>query len=361
MINIKPQLKSKKVIIIFVVIAFLIITTIVFLLANSSVRRKNALQKLRNSIEKYNIALTDFNVLSDKYNKSIEESKAENIIDLFPKSENKSFFSGDFENETVDFIKELSKQINDKTTAIGREKEELNAQFQRLLDFNAFAEATVKYNEAVTSYNDTISNYNQLLLISSIEFLDGFLNEYSSLPQVSLKANDISSSILKGNTVEKIEADITTINKYETTVQDDYRVLTQITAPSDNWVTERIRPYSLITDIQAVSNSNDPNHMLGKEGGYIGCIYFTLSSVEKLKIKGNNALEKGTDGGGAIEIFSNSFDAKARCEYLSQYDTTIFYSGSYVVVGTMVIRVSYLLPAEKQYEITKEIIQLLIK
>lgn len=31
-----------------------------------------------------------------------------------------------------------------------------------------------------------------------------------------------------------------------------------------------------------------------------------------------------------------------RCEYLSDYDNTILYSGSYTLLGTMAIRASYL-------------------
>ena len=96
--------------------------------------------------------------------------------------------------------------------------------------------------------------------------------------------------------------------------------------------------------------------MLEKDGGYIGCIYFSLGALSDAD--NQSAIDKGVDGGGAIEIYESVEDAKARCKYLSQYDSTIFYSGSYVIVGTMVIRVSYLLNALEQFDVTNSIILL---
>ena len=48
-------------------------------------------------------------------------------------------------------------------------------------------------------------------------------------------------------------------------------------------------------------------------------------------------------------------DAEARCEYLSGFDNTILYTGSYAIVGTMVIRISYAYTDEAQYEMTDRI------
>ena len=48
-------------------------------------------------------------------------------------------------------------------------------------------------------------------------------------------------------------------------------------------------------------------------------------------------------------------DAEARCEYLSGFDGTVLYSGSYAIVGTMVIRTSYKLTNEQQLALTDKI------
>ena len=54
-------------------------------------------------------------------------------------------------------------------------------------------------------------------------------------------------------------------------------------------------------------------------------------------------------------------DAAARCEYLHGFDNTILYTGSYAIVGTMVIRISYIYTTEEQYEMTNRITKELTK
>ena len=66
-------------------------------------------------------------------------------------------------------------------------------------------------------------------------------------------------------------------------------------------------------------------------------------------------MEKGTDAGGAIEVYATAEEAQARCEYLSGFDGTILYSGSYAIVGTMVIRTSYKLDNNQQMALTRSI------
>ena len=72
-------------------------------------------------------------------------------------------------------------------------------------------------------------------------------------------------------------------------------------------------------------------------------------------IPGNDVIEKGTDAGGSVEIYATVEDAENRCNYLSQFDETILYTGSYAVIGTMVIRTSYLLDFDDQVRVTSEI------
>ena len=50
-----------------------------------------------------------------------------------------------------------------------------------------------------------------------------------------------------------------------------------------------------------------------------------------------------------------------RVSYLAGFDNTILYSGSYAIVGTMVIRTSYLLTDEEQYNLTDAITRAVTK
>lgn len=89
-------------------------------------------------------------------------------------------------------------------------------------------------------------------------------------------------------------------------------------------------------------NEHDPNQLLGRTS----CVYFSVKQISTDAVSGSDIVEKGTDGGGAIEVYANVEDAKNRCDYLKQFDNTLLYSGAYALIGTMVIRTSYLLSNE---------------
>lgn len=87
---------------------------------------------------------------------------------------------------------------------------------------------------------------------------------------------------------------------------------------------ERLGRVEDILEIQPVTSDNDPNGLLHrKNGGYTACIYFTSTGIESA---GGSPVSRGTDGGGAVEVYSTVQDAEARCEYLSGFDNTILYT-----------------------------------
>ena len=137
---------------------------------------------------------------------------------------------------------------------------------------------------------------------------------------------------------------------------DEYRVVVQITNPSDEYVCKRLKSVVGITGVQFVTKTHDPNGLLDKEGGYSSCIYFSYKDVDQSEVNGASIVDKGTDAGGAVEIYSSLQDALNRCDYLSQFDGTLLYSGSYAVVGTMVVRTSYKLNDNQQVELTNDIV-----
>ena len=73
-------------------------------------------------------------------------------------------------------------------------------------------------------------------------------------------------------------------------------------------------------------------------------------------ITGSTIIEKGTDCGGSIEVYSVAEDAVARNDYLASFDGGIFASGSHIVVGTVLVRTSNELTASQQKEIEANII-----
>lgn len=160
-------------------------------------------------------------------------------------------------------------------------------------------------------------------------------------------------SLYIANSAQKTESDIQTIHDLSNYLSDDIEILKQITAPSEFWVMNRLENVDDVLSIQPVTPDNDPNGLLNKEnGGYSACIYFTSTGIE---VDGDTPVDKGTDGGGAIEVYRSLEDAEGRCDYLSGFDNTVLYTGSYAIVGTMVIRISYIYTDEAQYEMTDRI------
>ena len=140
----------------------------------------------------------------------------------------------------------------------------------------------------------------------------------------------------------------------------DYAIIHKLNNLSENDLYFTLNTIKNILNYKSVTIDNDPNQMINKEGGYLSCIYFDLDFLNGIEIPGEDVIEKGTDGGGCIELYASLKDAQLRCDYLSQFDNTLLYSGSYALVGKAVIRTSYLLTNQQQVSITSQIVNSLI-
>ncbi len=148
--------------------------------------------------------------------------------------------------------------------------------------------------------------------------------------------------------------------------EDSVTGLKQVTAPSDDFVIERLQTIKTITDIGAVTEETDVNNLLNKQGGYIGCVYFADSRVDRSELYiedgKDSAVDVGVEGGGGVEIYPDVAGAESRNEYLASFDGAGMLSpGSHYVVGTLVIRTADQLTATQQKELTDAITQALIK
>lgn len=224
-----------------------------------------------------------------------------------------------------------------------------------VIEVQKTVDATKEYNTAVQAFNSIVSEYNSAVALTSVDNISGLPAVLEPLNTESEEFWQNARVIFSQNTKDKILADAQTINGMTKQVQAVLKVVKQITAPTSEWVASRLASVVGIIETQAVTEEMDPDDLLGKEGGYSGCIYFTFEAINPNEVPGNSVVEKGTDAGGAVEIYTSLADAKARCEYLSGFDGTVLYSGSYAIVGTMVIRTSYKLSNEQQFDLTNAI------
>lgn len=157
------------------------------------------------------------------------------------------------------------------------------------------------------------------------------------------------------------EADIQALKDAELAVTNSIEQMKLVTNPSEAFVIERLQGIEGVGDISAVTEENDPNGQLGKAGGYTATVYFTSPLVNQGDVIGTSVIEKGTDGGGAIEVYANAEDANKRNDYLAAFDGGILSSGSHNVVGTVVVRTSDKLTASQQKQLEEAIIESLTR
>ena len=110
-----------------------------------------------------------------------------------------------------------------------------------------------------------------------------------------------------------------------------------------------------------MTEDNDPNGNLNKQGGYTATVYFSSSLINQASVFGRDIIDKGTEGGGAVEVYRNVKDAKARNTYLASFDGGPISSGSHKVVGTVVIRTSDQLTASQQADVENAVRKALIE
>ncbi|MEU4168685.1 hypothetical protein AB0F46_17640 [Streptomyces sp. NPDC026665] len=101
----------------------------------------------------------------------------------------------------------------------------------------------------------------------------------------------------------------------------------------------------------AVTAENDPNHLLGRPGEYTSKVTFSDSWVQASQVTGADpgAVERG----GAVEVFADAADARARAEYIRAIAKSSPALAEYDYVnGPVLVRVSrYLTPKQAaQYE-----------
>ena len=221
--------------------------------------------------------------------------------------------------------------------------------------------ATKKYNIAVKEYNNEAEKYNEAAEKASLDNIDGLPVKADTLGSVSESYFAVIKSLLNGNSKAKIKKDISKLEEMSKMLAENAKVAEQVTVPEEVWLINRLQSVDGIKDIVPVTKDNDHNGMLNKEDGYVSCVYFSYDKVDNSSVPGENVIDKGTDCGGAVEIYGTLQAAQNRVSYLAGFDNTILYSGSYAIVGTMVIRTSYLLTDEEQYNLTDAITRAVTK
>ena len=179
-----------------------------------------------------------------------------------------------------------------------------------------------------------------------------------AIPEMPSSTSDIEAATEALNEPLDYSATSKTLADASQAFDKSVRQLGQVTASSQDFVVSRLGKVPGVSDIEPVTEANDPNRRLNKAGGYTAAVYFHFGGVDGIE-EVNSALpsiEIGTDGGGCIEVYRTVEDANKRNDYLASFDGQgVFDTGSHKVLGTAIVRTSHFLTASQQSALTDEI------
>ena len=177
---------------------------------------------------------------------------------------------------------------------------------------------------------------------------------------------DILSRTKELSTPVDYSDELTSLSTAYTNLENSKKQYKQVVNPSEEFVMQRILTVDDVADARAVTEDQDLNGNLHKAGGCTSTIYFESKTVNQsdVYVSGEYAdvlIDKGTDAGGAIEVYENVEDAEKRRDYLATYDGTIFANGTHTVIGTVLVRASNELTATQQKELEQKVIDALTR
>ena len=178
------------------------------------------------------------------------------------------------------------------------------------------------------------------------------------VPEMPETAEDINTAADTMNAADYTSV-ISSLDSAYSDLDTSIKQYALVDNPTEAFVIERLGNVEDIVDISAVTEDNDPNGHLGKAGGYTAQIYFSNANINQSSVYGSTLIDKGTDAGGSIEVYSTVEDASTRETYLAAFDGGIFASGSHKIVGTCLVRTSDKLTASQQKEFEAAIIEAL--
>ena len=182
------------------------------------------------------------------------------------------------------------------------------------------------------------------------------------IPDLPKKTADINAETKKLSEPLDYSSVINAISEKQTAYQNSVLQMKQITNPNEDFVIQRLKGIPNISGYQAVTEDHDPNGNLNKQGGYTLTVYFSTPLIDQSSVYGNDIVDKGTECGGAIEVYASEEDAEKRDSYLASFDGAgMLNSGSHKVLGTIVIRTSTKLTATQQNEFTNNITNKLLE
>lgn len=277
---------------------------------------------------------------SSDYNKALELEESQNYIAAAEIYENLNNYKDS--EQHLKYCENMIKVVNEYNLA-KESAENKNAELNALI---SEAEALI------TKKEEALDNTLLPILETAISDAKAMKINISDMPKTE------SDIIAETTTLNEIDYTDTINNLLEnkSALEKSIKQYTLVNAPSEAYIIKCLKKVPNIIDISAVTEDNDPNGKLNKAGGYTAQVYFSSDLINQSSIIGVTVIEKGTNCGGSIEVYSTVEEANKRNEYLKNFDGSLFDSGSHTVIGTVIIRTSDELMASQQKSMETNII-----
>ena len=268
--------------------------------------------------------------------------------------------AGDYQ-AALDLFVSIDDYANYKDTA--DRVAECEGMIEAISTFDAAKSAAESKNleldSAISDAETLVMDGEPALDVSLVPALETAISEAKAAKQSIMDMPATATEILAASeTLNSIDYSTVLSNLAEskTALEKSIKQYALVDAPTEAYVIQCLGKVENIVDISAVTEDNDPNGNLNKAGGYTAQVYFSSALVNQNEVYGTSLIDKGTDAGGSIEVYSNVDDATTRNEYLAGFDGGIFASGSHTVIGTVIIRTSNELTASQQKALEASII-----
>ena len=305
--------------------------------------------------EDYAAAAELFGQLGEYKDATDRLQECNNVISYNEASEllaNKDYESAAALFETLGSFRDSSERLS-----------ECNAMIEAIQEFEAATEALTGKNQeldaAVTAANDIVISEDKALNEELRPTVETAISDAKSkrmeIPTQPETADEIKRAAEEMNGIDYADV-LESLQEQQTALERSIQQYALVNEPSESYVIQCLETVPGITGISAATEDNDPNNGLGKDGSYTAAVYFSHENVDQSTVYGDTIIEKGTDGGGQIEVYRTEEDAIRRRDYLSAFDGSMFASGSHTVIGTVLIRTSNNLTASQQKQLEADII-----
>lgn len=207
-----------------------------------------ARKSMTEAVEACNAAIREYNEGIEPYNEAVKKTESAN-------------------EELVALLKEAQSQIDSGKKAYDEDTlYELKQQVK-------------KASRSVVEVPAPIEPYDQISPANSFD-----RNELSAAEQkageTEKAVREAIKEIPKAVDVPDYGKELSAVKRAQKAYSDSVQQLVNVTAPNDDFVAERLGRIDTVTGTAAVTEKNDPNRLLGKKGGYIGCVYFSDKRIE---------------------------------------------------------------------------------